>query len=1033
MRFTDSNEVDTRDGTWSWTRRVLSLSAILGSLCCGFAPVASATSCVALPQEGSIPANVARAARELRSRDAGAPCGLVERAERAFQNKRAVEAGLMSDEQAASQGGTALGGTGSLVVLPALFANTAAEPFNPVSLELQLFVFSNTGTLNDYYDEVSYGQFGIQGDVWGWVTVSGNDTAYEGSDNGYDGGAGDLLKETLQLNDPVVDFGQYDNDGPDGIPNSGDDDGYVDQVFIVHPKMGGECGDGASNNLWSHQSFYKSWFGSDFTTNDNRAGGGKIKINRYAMTPGLSCGGGMIEIGVFAHEFGHAIGIPDLYDTDEDLAGDSEGIGWWGLMGPGSWNTPSSPAHMTAFTRHRLGWLEYLIVHNDLSNLCVPPVEERPIAVQIWSFGMPTDEYFLVENRQAIGFDSQLPAEGLVIYHIDEGVYDAKRSTNSVNANEAHKAIDVECADAASWEHVVNADDLDTKANRGDAGDVWCLEGAQNRFNAITTPSTLSYSGVPTPVAVNNISTCDSSGGDIPADWICAGFTVGASNPVDVCIEDCPGDDCNQIATCTDWWGSPDIWIDNDEDGFHDLPAAGIENKIWIRVHNEGPDIAVATTVQVYLAPGAAGLEWPTDAAEYLGVTGYPVLDVGESGEDYLIFQYPDLFNLVGHYCIGAVVQQVEDPSYPGAAPYSNNIAQVNSQVLFARPGTPVADASSCPGDFSEETTVYLYDGDNPTGAAITAEIRIGSHPNYNDAVIPSNWNLDILPTQGPFLLNPGMRDSITVRFSSASASDGESAYVPLTLWDVRAHRVIGGTTISCETDCFLPLSPLGGSAEWTEFAGDDPVGPSVLVEWNPVFLDTNGGPERVMFYEVYRADDLPTPETLVDRVAIDGNPAAAKFQWFDDLPRSQCDITYTYRVRAVDPTGGAGEFSDPIVLQCSTTSTGDLSDDGQHGDGVDGSSWSDGGLSVFPNPMAATGSANVRFRLAGESPVEVAVFSAGGQKVRTLIEGTRTPGHHLVVWDGTDDGGRELPSGIYYCRLQAEGHQESRQIVRVR
>ncbi|MCA9728622.1 MAG: M6 family metalloprotease domain-containing protein, partial [Candidatus Eisenbacteria bacterium] len=451
-----------------------------------------------LPKEGPLPPHMVAAAREFRAHQTDAPCGLVRRADQIFQNKRDLEAGLITPEQAEARGGSGLAGTASIVVLPVLFNDSGTAPWNPASLEIQLFVFSQTGTLNDYYREVSYGSFGVDGGVWEWVRASGDAADYEGSKNGYDGGAGDLVLETLQLNDGIVDFGQYDNDGPDGIPNSGDDDGFVDQCFIVHPKMGGECGGTAGNNLWSHQYFVDAWFGSPFTTNDNRAGGGKIKVNRYVMAPGTSCNGGMIEIGVFAHEFGHCLGIPDLYDTDEDVTGDSEGIGWWGLMASGNWNSPSSPAHMSAFTRHRLGWLTYFVVDNDLPNLCLPPVEERPVAAQVWSFGMPTDEYFLVENRQWMGFDANLPAEGIVIYHVDEGGYEAKRHDNAVNDDETHKASDVECADAFTWQHVAYADDLDAKNNRGDAGDVWCQGATQRTFNAVSTPSTLSYSGVPT-------------------------------------------------------------------------------------------------------------------------------------------------------------------------------------------------------------------------------------------------------------------------------------------------------------------------------------------------------------------------------------------------------------------------------------------------------------------------------------------------------------------------------------------------------
>ena len=83
------------------------------------------------------------------------------------------------------------------------------------------------------------------------------------------------------------------------------------------------------------------------STDDARAGGGSIQLLDYLLMPALSCDNGQIEIGVFCHEYGHAFGLPDLYDTN----GQGEGIGHWGLMGSGNWNAPSNPAHMSAWAK----------------------------------------------------------------------------------------------------------------------------------------------------------------------------------------------------------------------------------------------------------------------------------------------------------------------------------------------------------------------------------------------------------------------------------------------------------------------------------------------------------------------------------------------------------------------------------------------------------------------------------------------------------------------------------------------------------
>jgi M6 family metalloprotease-like protein len=251
-------------------------------------------------------------------------------------------------------------GTAYVPVLMGKFSNTGADPYPVSQLQSKLFASPPALSMTGLYDEMSYGNLIFTGTVYNWVTVSNTDTYYEGGCNGLCGAAktGQFLLELLQANDPAIDFGLYDNDGPDGIPNSGDDDGYVDFVGFVHPETGGECG---TTNIWSHRWNVGGWpeFSKQpWTTNDPRTGGGFIKVWDYTIQPALGstngCGGtGVIEIGVFCHEFGHAFGLPDLYDTK----GGSSGVGHWSLMGSGNWNKPTNPAHFDAWSKMQLGWI----------------------------------------------------------------------------------------------------------------------------------------------------------------------------------------------------------------------------------------------------------------------------------------------------------------------------------------------------------------------------------------------------------------------------------------------------------------------------------------------------------------------------------------------------------------------------------------------------------------------------------------------------------------------------------------------------
>ncbi|MEZ4649337.1 MAG: immune inhibitor A [Candidatus Eisenbacteria bacterium] len=319
--------------------------------------------------------------------------------------------------------------------------------------------------------------------------------------------------------------------------------------------MGGECSGNDVTNIWSHHSYVTRTSGSAVSTNDLSANGGWIRVDRY-VAPAVSCDefGGMIEIGVVCHEPGHGLGLPDLYDTYEEIGvlGDSQGIGYWGLMGAGNWNKPALPGHMTAHSKWRLGWLDYLDILQD-GVIWLPPIETEPVAARVWSFGAGGPEYFLVENRQPIGFDANLKGQGLVIYHVDDLRYDLKRGKNRVNAYETHKGIDVEAADAIVAGHTYEADDSTTRLRAIE--EIKETSGAPRTAGSTvprhriparcwdSRPASTSCPSLDAPVTrtIGSVSTS-------PSEW----------HPVDLCIEDCDGGFCNEVAGCDEWWATPE-------------------------------------------------------------------------------------------------------------------------------------------------------------------------------------------------------------------------------------------------------------------------------------------------------------------------------------------------------------------------------------------------------------------------------------------------------------------------------------------
>ena len=141
------------------------------------------------------------------------------------------------------------------------YSNTGADPFLTSTLQTKLFVSNSPRTMTQFYNEISYGDLGVTGTVYGWTTLPQLGSYYTGPTtcNGLCGSAHipQLINSTIAANDGAIDFGQYDNDGPDGIPNSGDDDGYVDFVSFVHPQNGAECG--VNGHIWSHRFSLSGW------------------------------------------------------------------------------------------------------------------------------------------------------------------------------------------------------------------------------------------------------------------------------------------------------------------------------------------------------------------------------------------------------------------------------------------------------------------------------------------------------------------------------------------------------------------------------------------------------------------------------------------------------------------------------------------------------------------------------------------------------------------------------------------------------
>lgn len=198
--------------------------------------------------------------------------------------------------------------------------------------------------------------------------------------------------------------------------------------------------------------------------------------------------------GVMAHEFGHVLGLPELYAPNMR----HEGIGIWGLMGQGTWvGLGDVPPHPCAWSKLALGWVDPIVV-DQTQRVSLPGVARSAQVVKIYAKGPHEPwEYFLIENREQRGADRRIPGPGLLIWHVDERQTSYRRSQDDVK----HKRVDLLTAD--SWPSHLDLGHAHG-GNRGDAGDPWA--NRKHGPGPDTKPSTGAYDGTRGRFSIENIS-----------------------------------------------------------------------------------------------------------------------------------------------------------------------------------------------------------------------------------------------------------------------------------------------------------------------------------------------------------------------------------------------------------------------------------------------------------------------------------------------------------------------------------------------
>ncbi|HYM82267.1 MAG TPA: M6 family metalloprotease domain-containing protein [Candidatus Limnocylindria bacterium] len=385
--------------------------------------------------------------------------------------------------------------------LPVVMVSFTDQPltYDAAGFEHALFDTSGTtatGSVFDYYQWVSGQRVRVIGKVVATIHLPHEKNHYANGSWGLSttstprNTAGAVL-DAINGADTDVDWNPFDQDH----------DGFVDMVWVIHSGLPGEATINR-DNLWSITSRLSAWSGSGaFRTNDPIPGVpfAFLRIDRFTMLPELSAirPGARSEIGVYCHEFGHALGLPDLYDTS---GSGNVGLGCWSLMATGGYGgegqTPEYPTHVGAWPSLFMGWNHTVRPVMD-TLVTMGPIERGAPILELWFQGEANAEHFLIESRRRESFDRNLPNDGLIVYHVDDAAIGLGLPSNRVIGG-ANQGMLLLAADGLS--------DLVTGMNRGDSRDPF--PGALNRtqIDDHTMPSLRTFSGAIANLAIREIT-----------------------------------------------------------------------------------------------------------------------------------------------------------------------------------------------------------------------------------------------------------------------------------------------------------------------------------------------------------------------------------------------------------------------------------------------------------------------------------------------------------------------------------------------
>ncbi|MBK7140821.1 MAG: M6 family metalloprotease domain-containing protein [bacterium] len=814
-----------------------------------------------------------------------------------------------------------------------LFSNRETDP-----------IFNPTGSMTDYYLESSYGKLLIHGEVFGPYMMPNTYAYYVDAPNsGLSGLTAVLANHAVTAADPFVNYASFNNPGM-GVP-----------IIVIHPGAGAETG---AYGIWSHKA--------DIFNTPILDG---VLLQTYNVVP-EEFNGELQAIGVMCHEFGHTLNLPDLYDTD----GTSEGLGRWSLMASGNYNGDQKlPAHFDPWCKRRIDPISFIDRYDSLltnrANVAIPAAQFNPVVYQLKDNVAGAGEYWLVENRPALGFDAGLPYGGLCIYHIDQAA--------GSNNNEARYMVALEQADGLN--------SLATLGSRGDAGDVWPGATDNRNFHNLSVPNSKTNIGS----AVSQVGVWDISDAD---SVMYADLDVTYSRP---------------YITLADWDSLLFSELIGDGDGlfeegetiaFH-CRLDNLMRPAWdwdISLHSNNPDIEMLdSNVQQtnYLSPtiqddfyGANPIRFRLKVGAEPRITTFTLTvradSTTEVPRDRAFTQEFVFDKAMGP--VSVLIVDDDNGDIAGGNEYEESFYRLqipyhlwNKQIQ----GSPTYN------DLNKYSHIFWATGSRSLGGGLNATditaLKAFMDDGGNFALGSASAAIRLHLSDSAF-----MRDYLHTRYTDSVTTTSGLYY-----WGVTGSPMTDGikfrvaSSAPNEVKRMYRLAPANGG--------------QVALEYTTLFI---GNPPRQGNVGILYSG---THKSVLTSVG------------FEYLSISDTLSGWAHRdsmfARVMAFFGGTSTgIDDPVRPTLPKQFTLQQN---------------------YPNPFNPT--TTIKYSVtrgeAGKSSMQrtsLIVYNLNGQRVRTLVDAEQGIGEYTVEWDGADERGNKVASGVYLYRLQREDKMESRKMV---